>query len=232
MDIKIVSWNIWCDGHFNEIAEYLKGCSADIIGLQEVLPRSKQIPVVDLLTSLGYTHAYGEAFTMSLANGEVEEMGNAVFSKYPIVNSKVHTLSEEKKRIAVQADIDVLGTILHVFSTHLVHSHQQPSEIQELQAETLIQALPKEKTIVMGDFNATPDSNAVKKMRGTLVETDPSSAPTWSVYPEGCSECNPQKIDTRLDYIFCTPDIKIISPKVESSKGSDHLPISVIVSLT
>jgi endonuclease/exonuclease/phosphatase family metal-dependent hydrolase len=230
MDIKIVSWNIWCDGHFDQIAEFLKGCNADIIGLQEVLSHSKQIPVVDLLTSLGYTHAYGQAFTMSLANGKTEEMGNAVFSKYPIVGSTVHALSEEKKRIAVQADINVSGTVLHVFSTHLVHSHQQPSEIQELQAETLIKALPKEKTIVMGDFNATPDSNAVKQMRSALVDTDPSSAPTWSVYPEGCPECKPQKIDTRLDYIFATADIKISSPKVESSKGSDHLPISVVVS--
>ncbi len=82
---------------------------------------------------------------MPLANGSSEEMGNAVFSKYPITQSKIHTLSEEKKRIAIQADINVSGTTLHIFSVHLVHTHQQPSAVQDLQAENLITILPKEK---------------------------------------------------------------------------------------
>ena len=83
----------------------------------------------------------------------------------------------------------------------------------------------------MGDFNATPESETIRKMSEVLVDTDPTSAPTWSVYPAGCLVCNPQAIDTRLDYIFTTPDIKTSSFKVEQSKGSDHLPISVIAEI-
>jgi endonuclease/exonuclease/phosphatase family metal-dependent hydrolase len=231
MQLKILSWNIWCDGYFDQIAGFLKSSNADIMGLQEVLPHSKQIPIIELLTSIGYTYVYAAALDTLLANGETEEMGNAVFSKYPIISSKIHALSDKKRCIAVQADIALPENSLHVFSTHLVHTHQQPSEIQDLQAENLTKVLPTEKTIVMGDFNATLDSNAVKRMRELLKDTDSSSAPTWSVYPEGCPVCNPQKIDTRLDYIFASADIKSNSPKVESSKGSDHLPISVLVEI-
>lgn len=226
MELKIISWNIWDEGHFDEIAQFLKSSEADIVGLQEVLPFSKSIPIIEFLTSLGYEHVYAPA---RLSGGEKEEMGNAVFSKYPIVNSAVHVLSEENKRIAVQADITVEGKIVHVFSVHLLHTHQKASSIQELQVENLLKVLPQEKVIVMGDFNATPDSVAVQKVRSVLTDTDTTSAPTWSVYPEGCPVCNPLEIDIRMDYIFVSSEIKTISSAVEASKGSDHLPISAIV---
>ncbi len=229
MKLKVLSWNIWCDGYFDEISRFLSFFDADIIGLQEVLPQSKNIPVIDFLGSLGYEHAYGPALTMPLAKGTSEEMGNAIFSKHKILGRNIHVLSQENKRIAVQADIEVRGVVLHVFSVHLLHTHQQPSKIQDLQTENLIKVLPKEKTIVMGDFNATPESNPLKRMKEVLVNTDTGLAPTWSVYPEGCPTCSPQKIDTRLDYIFTSRDLKSNGPRVEDSRGSDHLPISVAV---
>jgi endonuclease/exonuclease/phosphatase family metal-dependent hydrolase len=231
MRLKLLSWNIWCDGHFDDIKQFLLSADADILCLQEVLPRSKTIPVVELLTARGYVHAYGAAMEITLSSGENEEMGNAVFSKYPIIRSTVHTLSDEDRRVAVQTDIDIAGDIVHVFSTHLVHSHQKPSSVQELQAENLLKLVPQERSLVAGDFNATPESAAIQLMKAAFADTGTDSEPTWSVYPEGCSVCLPQMIDTRLDYIFASRDLKTSSPKVGSSKGSDHLPISVIVEL-
>jgi endonuclease/exonuclease/phosphatase family metal-dependent hydrolase len=166
------------------------------------------------------------------ASGETEELGNAIFSKYPIVNSRAHKLSEEHARLAVQADIDISGTILHVFCTHLKHTHQKPMDVQNLQAKNLIKALPSDHVIVMGDFNATPESEPVKMLGAVLSNTDKVLGPTWSVYPEGCSVCKPQALDTRLDYIFTSKDIKTSSFKIENSKGSDHLPLSVQVELS
>lgn len=228
MKLKIISWNIWDEGHFDEIAQFLKSSEADIIGLQEVLPFSKSIPIIEFLTSLGYEHVYAPA---RLSSDEREEMGNAVFSKYPIVSSVVHVLSDESRRVAVQAEITMQGETVHVFSVHLLHTHQKVSSIQELQVENLLKVLPAKKVIVMGDFNATPESVVVQKMGSVLIDTDTTHTPTWSVYSEGCPVCNPQKIDTRLDYIFVSPDMKAISSKVENSKGSDHLPISAMIEM-
>lgn len=83
----------------------------------------------------------------------------------------------------------------------------------------------------MGDFNAMPESKTIAKVKEVLIDADSRNQPTWSVYPAGCPECNPQKVDIRLDYIFTTKDIHARSYWVESSKGSDHLPVSVIVEL-
>ena len=83
----------------------------------------------------------------------------------------------------------------------------------------------------MGDFNATPESNAVRKTAKVLTDTDAQSLPTWSVYPAGCEDCNPQRIDTRLDYIFVTPDLKVNTFEVGESRGSDHLPIIATIEL-
>ena len=229
MHVKILSWNIWIDGHFEEIKEVLKNSHADILALQEVQENDPERQVIPYLTSLGYEHVFDSV--TETWDGKVWKLGPAIFSTYPILLSNTHVLSEENKRIAVQADIQIENKVLHVFSTHLSHTHQQNSDAQKAQAVELLQHVPNDMSIVMGDFNATPESTTIQEMKKVLRDTDQNDQPTWSVYPEGCKGCNPQKIDTRLDYIFTTKDIQTHSYTVENSKASDHLPISVIVEL-
>jgi endonuclease/exonuclease/phosphatase family metal-dependent hydrolase len=231
MEVKILSWNIWIEGRFSEVCDFLKSSDADIIGLQEVESHKSDRDIIVFLEGLGYKHAFAPIEKMIERQGKVTRWndGPAIFSKYDILKSETFVLSEQDPRGAVRADIQVGNSVLHVFSTHLLHTHQQPSATQELQAENLIKLLTAERTILMGDFNATPESAIIQKAETVLINTDPSNTPTWSVYPEGCLVCKPQAIDTRLDYIFTTPDLKTSSFKVEGSKASDHLPISVIV---
>jgi endonuclease/exonuclease/phosphatase family metal-dependent hydrolase len=229
MQLKILSWNVWIDGYFDEIKGFLRASDADIIGLQEVKDDDPERDVIGFLTSFGYQHVF--APIEKEWGGNICRDGPAVFSKYPILNKQTYVLSNDEKRAAARADIEVNGTVLHIFSTHLVHTHQQPSELQESQVKNLLKVLPSEKTIVMGDFNATPESNAIQKMKEVMIDTDPAALPTWSVYPEGCSKCLPQAVDTRLDYIFASNDLNAHSFEVGESKGSDHLPISVVVEI-
>jgi endonuclease/exonuclease/phosphatase family metal-dependent hydrolase len=229
MRLNILSWNIWCDGHFDEVSRFLGASGADIIGLQEVLPEDATRNVIGYLTNLGYEHVFSPALKIRRGFFKREPMGNAIFSRYPIVGSETYALSEIESRVAVRADVNVGETVVHVFNTHLLHTHQRPSIVQDVQAANLIKVLLPARTIVMGDFNATPESAAVRRMRGVLVDADPESKPTWSVYPEGCGGCKPQAIDTRLDYIFASRDLATRSFSVGISRGSDHLPISVVV---
>ena len=227
--IKVLSWNIWIDGHFDDIADFLKKTDADIIGLQEVKDNDPKLDVIGYLSELGYEYRF--APVEYSWDGQTYIFGPAVFSKYKIESSEIFNLHDEHKRVAVRADIKVGDKVLHVFSTHLMHTHQQPSERQEAQVKNLIKAIPTDHSIVMGDFNATPESNAIQKMKEVLIDSDSNSLPTWSVYPAGCEDCNPQKIDTRLDYIFVTPDLRAHSFEVGESRASDHLPILVTVEL-
>ena len=235
MQLKILSWNIWFKGDLDGVVQYVKDTSPDIIGMQEVVPE-RETNILESLKALGYQSAFTSVTEL---RKDGKKMGNAIFSRHEITNTQTHVLyetdtrlsAEVERRMALQANIQVAGTTLHVFSTHLAHTHQKQSDVQDLQVENLIKLLPSEKTVVTGDFNATPDSEVIKRMREVLNDTDPSAAPTWSVYPEGCHTCNPQAIDTRLDYIFTSKDLETNSPAVGNSKASDHLPISVIVEM-
>ena len=229
MQIKVLSWNIWIDNYFSEVKKFLKSANADIIGLQEVLPNDPNRDVVGFLENHGYKSVFSPFEHHWGTN--VYYDGPAIFTKFPIIKTEKIVLSKKDSRIAVRADIKVGNKTLHVFSTHLIHTHQQPSKVQEEQARTLLKNLPAENTIVMGDFNATPQSSTIQNIKKVLVDSNPSSKPTWSVYPEGCLVCNPQEVNIRFDYIFTTKDLKTSSFKVENSKGSDHLPISVNLEL-
>ncbi|KKW45887.1 MAG: hypothetical protein UY98_C0035G0005 [Candidatus Kaiserbacteria bacterium GW2011_GWA2_58_9] len=225
MELKVLSWNIWLDGDIDAVVGCINDADADIIGLQEVIPE-RPANVLKSLEKMGYMNVFSKV--MESRNAGLD-MGNAIFTKHKILEHKTHVLSDTERRLAEQAVINIGGKIFDVFNTHLLHTHQKYSPIQNMQIEKLISLLPRERTIAMGDFNATPDSDTIQKMSKVLVNTDPSNAPTWSVYPEGCKTCNPQSIDTRLDYIFVSKDLQAHSPVVMQSKASDHLPISAVI---
>lgn len=229
MKIKVLSWNIWVDGYFDEITSFIKDSNANIVCLQEVKDSDPKRDIIGYLENLGYSYVF--ASTLQTWDGEKYKQGPAVFSKYAIKNSRTYMLSEENVRMAVRADINIGTQTLHVFSTHLIHTHQKPSEIQEAQARNLIELIPDKKSILAGDFNASPESEAIKLLKDVLVDTDKTSSPTWSVYKAGCELCNLDKITTRLDYIFTTKDINSGSFEVGQPRGSDHLPISVTIKI-
>ena len=230
MQLKVLSWNIWINGYFDEVVNFLKKSQADIIGLQEIVDNNPKRNVIKTLKEEGYESFFG---SVEHSWGEkVYRDGPAIFSKHKIAKAETYVLSENDKRAAVKADILVGDETLHVLSTHLIHTHQKGSEEQDIQVSNLIKKLSTDHTILMGDFNATPESSVIKSMQKVLVNSDSSSTPTWSVYPEGCRICNPQKLDTCLDYIFTSKDLKTSEFKVENSKASDHLPISAILEVT
>lgn len=226
MRLTVLSWNIWIIGHFNEIKRFLKEADADIIGLQEVQNDDPERDVIGFLTALGYEHVFQPV--PKVGPRRVSD-GPALFSRLPMSNKQAHLLSEESSRAAVSADIMAGNTTLHVFSTHLLHTHQEYWNIQLEQTKQLLNLLPREHTIVMGDFNATPESPVIQNMRAVFSDSDPSGAPTWSMYKEGCDGCDATKEKIRLDYIFTTPDISVSDPNVAYSTGSDHLPVSAVV---
>ena len=227
MELKILSWNIWYDGNFKEISKFLKEANADIICLQEVVPDDPTRDTLSFMKKLGYQSVFAPVHTIKK---DGRTMSNAIFSKYPIVYSKTIILSEIESRNALQADIKIGEKILHIFCTHLLHTHQKHNETQELQANNLLKVLPKENTLAMGDFNATPESIVIKKMRNIMTDCELSPIPTLNPDFFDCSVCDSKEVlNTRLDYIFTSKDIRTDSFRVYKVSGSDHLPISTRV---
>lgn len=231
MEYKILSWNIWFRGNIQKISAFLEQSEADIIGLQEVIVEHKTIELAKRFTEhLGYRHAFATSFEHDI-DGIKVKVGNAIFSKFPIKKTKIHHLSTTINRVALQTDIEIDSAIIHVFNTHLIHTHQKPSQLQNEQTTNLAKVLPSSKTILMGDFNALPNSNPINIIERLLRNTDRNDLPTWSVYPEGCEHCSPKGLLYKLDNIFVSPDMTYSNFLVEKSEASDHLPISVTIEI-
>lgn len=223
MILKILSWNVWVDGDFDKTSAFLKKTNADIIGLQEVRDNDEKRDYITFLSKLGY----GCAFT------RVNFAGPAVFSKYPIVNSYSYSLSTADRRVATRADIKIGKTTLHTFSAHILHTHQRPSVIQDEQVDSLIKLFPESRVILMGDFNARPASNVIKKINKVLRNVDSENKQmSWSVHPDGCRVCNPKgALNERLDYIFVSKDMETEAFLIGKNSGSDHLPLLATIKL-
>lgn len=240
MKLKILSWNIWCGTYLDEVIKFLKTVDADIIALQEVTEDTRGNISELIAKELGYKYVYTIDADMPYKylpgyksdDERTIKMGNAILSKYEIISSKEHQLVENQKRTTIEANIKIGDIIINVFSIHLRHTHQKQLDLQDLQADNLLMLLPFKNTIVMGDFNSLPESSVIKKINESLQNTEIEfNTPTWSVYREGCAECLIDKVIYKLDYIFTSKDIKSNSFKVYDSRGSDHLPISVIIEI-
>lgn len=228
--MKIVSWNIWGAKYLDRVVEFLKKAKADVIGLQEVLQEGHGNTAAYLAKLLDYDHVYSPALSYQEGNNDIT-IGNAVLSKDKIVANKIHHLSRQQDRIAVEAQIKTGNEFVNIFSTHLFHTCQKPSRIQEEQAKNLVRITNGRSSVLMGDFNALPESETIKIVSQHLINTDKNLLPTWSVYPEGCPICKPEGVKYKLDYMFISKDLKVKSFEVGTSKASDHLPISVIINV-
>src|SRR5262245_8779059 len=119
MRLKILSWNIWIHGYFDQVADFLGRSGAEIIGLQEVTKDNPDRDVIGYLANLGYESVFAPVKHSSGSKTYID--GPAIFSRYKIADSQTYMLSEVDCRAAIRADIEVGGDILHVFSTHLLH---------------------------------------------------------------------------------------------------------------
>ncbi len=239
MKLKLISWNIWGGTHLDEVVRFLKSADADIIALQEVVEIETGNTAEIIAKELGYECTHGiqmhlpRKFLPKYADEEgTVKFGTAILSKYPIVKGEPVDLSPEASRIATKANILVGEKIFHVVSLHLKHSHyQQPLAIQDVQVKNLLSMLSAENTIVMGDFNAVPESSVIQKMSESLVQTDMTNTPTWPLYVEGCSCADGSEPKFKIDYIFTTKDMQTISSETGITKASDHAPISATVEI-
>jgi endonuclease/exonuclease/phosphatase family metal-dependent hydrolase len=193
----------------------------DVVALQEVREVPGQLPnqAEALAGAAGYHHVFGPA----VAFGGGHE-GLAILSKAPIAEHAVlelpHAKSEER-RILLSARIETAAGSVWVHTTHLnyrlQHGRERQDQVLAIDASVSTRTgdLPQ---ILMGDFNARPDSDEIRWLRGlcnldgrrvhyqdawerlhadergwTWASANPYTAPLRFLEP-----------DRRIDYIFVT----------------------------
>lgn len=240
--LKIVTINLLTDlsrwkQRRSLLAEGLAALSPDLIALQEV--RLPENPARWLAGQLGYEH-----LVLSPKAGlEGQHEALACISRLPLPGAEVLDLGGQG-RIAQRLHLALEGSTVCLVNTHL---YWQPGEsLARLhQVERMLhwlQSIPgNPPCIVCGDFNATPETQAIQRMRrqfqsahaavhGAEPEyTCPTPLPRspWAVARTMLGFLlllRPQhlKQDWRgtLDYIFVDPKLRVVDCRVVLNQPS------------
>jgi endonuclease/exonuclease/phosphatase family metal-dependent hydrolase len=198
--LRVGTLNIWNrSGPWPErlslICEELARRDIGILGLQEVLrlagPDGAGSSQADEIAE-GCGVEYQSAFAQGSELGGGLEFGNAILSRYPIIESQSLLLPATTGvtgRCVLYALVDTPWGALPVFNTHLsweLHkSKERIEQVQTLVSYVFEHAPLSKKTlppVVMGDFNAEPESDEIRYMKG-LATIDGRSvyfADAWS----------------------------------------------------
>ncbi len=178
--------------------------------------------------------------------------GLAIYSRYPIVDSKIIS-SNKRVNGAMYADIVVKGDTIRVFNNHLQTSSVDIADrafVAEVQVENLdsaaidqskniVRKLRANNTsrqhqvdsiaplieqspypqIVCGDFNDVPSSYAYQKMRGDLQDTFIERGKGYGYTFKEFMQI------LRIDYIFASEKIDVLTYKSPNIEYSDHNPV-------
>lgn len=171
---RAATLNIWSRfGPWEErlvaIREGLRTIAPDVIGMQEVLRCDGLDQCALVSEGLGYHVAWGEA-----SENHGFPVGNAILSKWPILRSENIRLPDggsDETRCLVFAELDSPFGKIPFFCTHLNwklhHGH-----VRQLQVKAIAQAVADRAPIgqfppiLVGDFNAEPDSDEMRYLRG------------------------------------------------------------------
>ena len=204
---------------FQIMADTIKKCDADVVGLNEI--RGKGIhpefeAQTEILAKLTGLKNYYFAKAIEFKNGPY---GNAFISKYPIIRAETIPIPDPKAKkyngyYETRCLLKVkLSNGLTVLVTHF---GLNPDE-QENAVKTVIANLENEKCVLMGDFNLKPDNEVLKPIRERAVDTADFFDGEKFSFPSD----NPNR---KIDYIFVSPDIKVISADIPPIVASDHRP--------
>jgi endonuclease/exonuclease/phosphatase family metal-dependent hydrolase len=221
--VRVVTYNIHDavdqDGRLDPegIAEMIEAQRADVVLLQEAGRGSLLSGTTDvgvwLSRRLGMKLLWGPA-----ADGQ---FGNAILTSLPVRRSGTGRMAKadwSQIRGWVWARLEVAGTTMDVWSTHLEGGADKSAE-REREVAALLRAWGgAPRTIIGGDFNAEPGSPAISRMLGgTELRSAAFGGDPTPTRPDG----------ERVDWIFGTDDLTFSDYAVTRSRASDHYPVAV-----
>ncbi|MCK4472787.1 MAG: endonuclease/exonuclease/phosphatase family protein, partial [Anaerolineae bacterium] len=207
------------------LAKVVEESGADVVGLQEISRGWLIWGGVDMLTWLS------QRLDMPYVSGPTSDAqwGNAILSRYPIVSAEAFPLPPDDlliRRGYIVAEIDVGAGTLTLIDTHFTHRGRNYA-IRELQASALVSAWNgASSTIIVGDMNATPDSDAMQTLSGAGLINIAAEIGTPPIRTSPADDPSRQ-----IDYIWASPDLGFEDLEIVQTTASDHLPVVATISL-
>jgi endonuclease/exonuclease/phosphatase family metal-dependent hydrolase len=238
ISLRVMTYNIRSgNGDLAGTVKAIRASVPDLVGLQEVdVHWAERSSFVDQATTLGDQLGMQVRFARiyQLAGGAPQdaprEFGVALLSKFPILDWSNHVITrlstQETNPVPaplpgfLEARIDVRGTAVRVFNTHLDYRsdprvrRQQVSEMLGYIGETSV------PTLLFGDLNAPPDAPEIQPLLAKLTDVWPASAGPGLTDPAD----EPRK---RIDYVLVSKQFRVRSASVPVTLASDHRPVLV-----
>jgi endonuclease/exonuclease/phosphatase family metal-dependent hydrolase len=205
----------------------IKSENPDIVGLNEVDLGAMKTSFIDLVAyianKLNMYYFYGPTF--------YKHYGNAIFSKYPFLEAEYYAIAGviegAEPRAVIRAKFLINSENWTVYVNHLNTKQQdrlaQVSYDYPNSVVSIIERYDFEKVVWMGDFNFRPDSEEYSTLNASdeikFIDTHQLLKSTPDLTGGFVNESIPQ---SRIDYIFCSPDLTPNETEVWCSLSSDH----------
>lgn len=227
-ELRVVSYNIkhgqGMDGKVNldRQAAIIKQQKAELVALQEVDKLAARSGGVDqakyLGEKLGMHFAFGKAIPLGAG-----EYGQAILSKYPIIDTKIHRLpSVGEARIVLEVQIKhpKLGVISFA-SAHYSYKSEKERFPQVLAFESVVDSY-KHPVILTGDFNATPETKTIQHY-----------ASKWALVEKKGARLTSPAHKPKSEIDFCAlrnfPKHTAESVVLDEAVASDHRPVLTVI---
>jgi endonuclease/exonuclease/phosphatase family metal-dependent hydrolase len=260
--LRVLTLNLWSDNGDAQrrmetaIAE-VQALRLDVIGLQEVREAPGRIQQAEL-----FAKAIGGHYEFAAADPDSPggPIGNAVVSRFPLSGAQSIRLPSPlgDHRCALAVDVHTPQGKLAFISTHT--SWELDASVVREEQVVAIDAFASNRhldlpTVMVGDFNATPDSDAIRFLTGrkslharstywrdAFARVRPhSDGYTWSAR-------NPQvarhvERNRRIDFVFVGPlavdgrgaildaRVALDVPSPDGFYGSDHFAVYAEIAL-
>jgi endonuclease/exonuclease/phosphatase family metal-dependent hydrolase len=241
MTLSVMTLNLWHDnGPYDQrkklIRAWIDRLNPDLIGFQEALRAPDFDQVSELLAGTDYQIDFVRASSFWAREGT--DFGNAIASRWPIIDRETVQLpdagdGETRAALSVTVNAPVGPVALTV--THL-NWKLHHGWVRERQVLALCEFARRRRPhdgfppILVGDFNAEPDSAEIRyvtglqSLEGSSVHFrdawrhhgDGSAGATWSnrnIYARTALEP-----DRRIDYIFAGPPLRNGIGMIESCR--------------
>ena len=222
--MKIMSFNTQHCLNFSEqridyelMARTINEAGADIVGLNEMFDGGNFDKQAKRLSELTGLENYYFAKAIDDYDGPY---GNGILSKIPFKSVEAIIIPDPnpkrieggyyETRCLLKAELENGITVL------VTHFGLNPDE-QENAVKTVLEHIRDEKCILMGDFNIEPDNELLLPIKAKMKDTSVGFCENKGSWPSD----NPRM---KIDYIFVSPDIEVISADIPEIIASDHRP--------
>lgn len=225
--MKIMSFNTQHCLNFLEqkinyeiMAKAILDVGADIVGLNEMFDGGENVKYDYQTKKLSELTGIENYYFAKAIDDWDGPYGNGFLSKIPFKSVETIKIPDPNPKRVEGGYYEtrcVLKAKLENGYTVLVTHFGLCIDEQENAVKTILDHIEEEKCIVMGDFNVTPDNEILAPIRARLKDTSLGFCENKLSFPSD----NPR---IKIDYIFVSNDIEVISADIPEIIASDHRP--------